>query len=284
MLRGVLLVLVVCTAFVFNASTAAAESTDTLLTDRDGVTVGSADADGAGALVGTLHAFNEPLTGPDAQTREEKETVQAQSVEGEVEEYDPWESFNEPMFTFNLKIDEHVLRPIARAYDNVMPDELQQALDRAFSNLGMVRRAVNSALQLKFVGSLREVSRFVINSTIGVAGLYDAAKTEFGIEKSNEDMGQTFAVWGFPNGPYLVLPFISPTTIRDAFGMLIDFFLDPISYFIPFVAKVAMKITDIVNERSLQLEVFENVERATLDLYSAVRNAYLQRRAKAIRE
>jgi phospholipid-binding lipoprotein MlaA len=233
----------------------------------------TSDARRGGALIAALDAF-EPSRAVDAQPQRTDE----------VEEYDPWESFNEPMFTFNYKLDQYVMKPVATGYDKVVPDQVKQSLDRAFTNLGMVKRAVNSALQLKFVGTAREVARFVINSTLGVAGFFDVAKNQFGIERSNEDMGQTLAVWGIENGPYLILPFLSPMTIRDGVGRAFDSLLDPLSYFAPLVARIAIKVTDTVNERSLNLEFFENVEAATVDLYSAVRNAYLQRRAKAIKE
>jgi len=219
-----------------------------------------------------------------AQSSEDQPVLAQGRPSEEIEEYDPWEPFNDPMFTFNYKLDQYVMRPIAQGYDKVVPDQVKQALDRAFTNLGFVPRAVNSSLQLKFVGTVREVARFVINSTLGIAGLFDVAKNAFGIEKSNEDMGQTLAVWGIGNGPYLVLPFLSPSTVRDTFGKLIDAVLDPISFFLPILARLGITVTDIVNDRSLNLDLFEDVERATLDLYTAVRNAYLQRRAKAIRE
>jgi phospholipid-binding lipoprotein MlaA len=112
----------------------------------------------------------------------------------------------------------------------------------------------------------------------------DVAKYQFGLEKSDEDTGQTMGFYGAGPGPYLVLPFLSPLTVRDAFGYAVDVAMDPINYFIPLLGSLGKKTEDIVNERALNLDKFESVEEATLDLYSAVRNAYLTRRKQQIAE
>jgi phospholipid-binding lipoprotein MlaA len=127
------------------------------------------------------------------------------------------------------------------------------------------------------------VARFGINSTIGLAGLFDVAKEGFGIEQRDEDTGQTFGVWGMGPGPYLVLPFLPPLTVRDGIGYVIDGAMTPYVYFIPWYATFAGTTTNTVNERSLNLDRYERVAEATVDLYSAVRNAYLQRRAAEIK-
>jgi phospholipid-binding lipoprotein MlaA len=200
------------------------------------------------------------------------------------EEYDPWEPFNEKTFWFNRKYDQYLLKPVATAYHKVVPDAVQTSLKNALTNVGVVRRLVNNVLQLNFPGVGREVSRFVINSTLGVAGFFDPAKAWFGIEKSDRDTGQTLGVWGMGNGPYLVLPFLPPLTVRDGIGFVVDVALDPVIYFAPFAATAGRTGATVVNDRSMNLELFENVEETTLDLYSAVRNGYLQRRAKVVRD
>ena len=206
-------------------------------------------------------------------------------LDAAIEEYDPWESFNESMFTFNRNLDTYVLKPAAQAYNFVVPDELQQMIDRGFDNIRVVPRVVNNLLQAKWAGAGREIARFLINSVVGIAGLWDMAKQEWGIEKSKEDFGQTLGVWGAGPGPYLILPFLPPMTIRDGIGTAVDGAMDPLSYFLPFIwERFAMKAGDIVNDRSLNLELFEGVEETTVDLYTAVRNAYLQRRARQIKE
>ena len=207
------------------------------------------------------------------------------SAAGDDFDQDPFEGFNELMFRFNREIlDRYFLKPIATAWDFVIPDPVQRGIHNAFDNLAVVRRVVNNALQLKLVGTAKEVARFTINSTFGVAGLFDVAKEGFGIEQSDEDTGQTFGVWGIGPGPYLVLPFLPPLTIRDGIGYAFDTAMTPYVYFIPWYATFGGTATNVVNERSLNLDRFERVAETTVDLYSAVRNAYLQRRAAAIRQ
>jgi phospholipid-binding lipoprotein MlaA len=206
-------------------------------------------------------------------------------LEPPVEEYDPWESYNEKMFTFNYNVDKYVLKPIAKAYNFVMPDEAQKMVDRGFSNIYWVPRFVNSLLQGKWSGAGRELARFLINSTVGIGGLWDMAKQEWGIEPSREDFGQTLGVWGIGPGPFLILPFMTPTTVRDAIGTAVDGAMDPLSYYIPFIwDRLGMRLGNLINERSLNLELFEGAEETTVDLYTSVRNGYLQRRARQIRE
>ena len=204
-------------------------------------------------------------------------------LEPPLEEYDPWEAFNERMFIFNYNADKYFFRPVAKAYNFVVPDELQRMIDRGFQNINFVPRFVNNLLQAKWGGAGRELARFLINSTIGIGGLWDMARQEWGIEASKEDFGQTLGVWGVGPGPFLILPFMAPMTVRDGIGIGVDGAMDPLSYFIPFIwERLVMKVVNLVNDRSLNLEFFEGVEETTVDLYTAVRNAYLQRRARQI--
>ena len=199
-------------------------------------------------------------------------------------ENDPWEGFNEKMFRFNREVlDRYVLKPIATGWNFIFPDPVQRGIHNVFDNLAVVRRVVNNALQLKFAGAATEVARFGINSTVGVVGFFDVAKDGFSIEQSDEDTGQTFGVWGMGPGPYLVLPFLPPLTVRDGVGYVIDGAMTPYIYFIPSYATFAGTATNTVNERSLNLDRYERVAETTVDLYSAVRNAYLQRRAAEIK-
>lgn len=202
---------------------------------------------------------------------------------GDREDYDPWAPFNERTFRFNHQLDRFVMKPAATAWDKALPDPVQRSLKNAFTNVAMPKRFVNSILQLKVAGAARELGRFVLNSTIGIAGFFDIAKAA-GVAESNEDTGQTLGRYGVGPGPYLVLPFLPPMTVRDGVGFAIDSLLDPLSYVAPFAANVGMTGTDTINTRAENLEVFEDVEESVLDLYSAVRNGYLQRRQKAIEE
>jgi len=208
------------------------------------------------------------------------------STTGEDQEYDPWEPFNETMFEFNRRLDRNVLKPVAKGYDFILPDMVQKGVRNAFENLGVVRRLVNNLLQLKLEGAGRELARFTINSTFGIAGLMDVARGPDGarIAPSDEDTGQTFGVYGIGPGPYLVLPLLPPLTVRDGIGYAADSAMNPLTYFLPIGATIGMRVTNTVNERSLNLDRFEQVEESVVDLYGAVRNGYLQRRTAAIKE
>lgn len=200
-------------------------------------------------------------------------------------EYDPWEPFNENVFEFNRKTDKYVLKPVATGYDRILPDLVQKGVRNAFENLGVVRRVVNNLLQLKFEGAGRELFRFAINSTYGVGGLIDVARADgLNIEPSDEDMGQTLGVYGIGPGPYLILPLMPPLTVRDGIGYAADGAMNPLNYVLPIGATIGMRALNTVNERSLNLDRFEQVEESVVDLYGAVRNGYLQRRAAAIKE
>lgn len=200
------------------------------------------------------------------------------------EPFDPWERFNERMFEFNRTLDRWVLKPVARGYRVVVPERAQIMIDNGFDNIAFVPRFVNSLLQGKFEGALREVSRFVLNSTLGIGGLFDAGKYA-GLEPSNEDFGQTLGVYGAGPGPYLVLPFLPPLTVRDGVGRGVDGLMDPLSWVLPlFWTRLGMKVGETVNDRALNYDLFEGVEETTLDLYSSVRHFYLKRREQQIRE
>lgn len=206
------------------------------------------------------------------------------SVAGQDFEEDPWEPFNEAMFSFNRQVDRTVIKPVATVWDALLPDLVRRSLGNAVDNLSAVRRVVNNLLQLKLEGAAREVVRFTVNSTFGIGGLFDVARDGVGIAQSDEDTGQTLGVYGVGPGPYLVLPLLPPMTVRDGIGFALDGAMNPLNYFIPIGATLGIYGTNVVNERSLHLDQFERVEESTIDLYSAVRNAYLQRRAAAIRE
>jgi phospholipid-binding lipoprotein MlaA len=199
--------------------------------------------------------------------------------------YDPWESFNEKTFAFNRNVDRWVLKPVAKVYNKIMPEPFQIMVSNGFDNISFVPRAVNSLLQGKWGGTGRELGRFLINSTLGVGGLFDPAKDYWGIQKSREDFGQTLGVWGSGPGPYVIVPFLEPLTVRDGIGKFVDGFMDPLSYVLPFFwDRLGMKLGDILNERSLNLELFQGFEESVIDMYSAVRHGYLKRREQLIKE
>lgn len=201
----------------------------------------------------------------------------------EFEDYDPWEPFNQKTFAFNRGVDRWVIKPVANGYNNVMPDPWQEGVGNALDNLAFVPRLVNCTLQGRFAGAGREILRFIVNSTIGLGGFMDIAGRE-GIQKCNGDTGQTLGVWGVGSGPYLILPFLPPLTVRDAVGYAVDAAMNPLSYFVPVAATFGTKAEDMVNDRSLHLDLYQGFEESTVDFYSGLRNAYLQRRQRLIEE
>jgi phospholipid-binding lipoprotein MlaA len=221
------------------------------------------------------------VPGPDGIAR--GATLTESAYEDDAPDYDPWQPFNEVMFSFNHDVlDRFLVKPAATGWQAITPLPVRKSIARAFDNLEMPRRLVNNLLQLRPIGAGREVARFVVNTTAGVAGLFDVA-TLVHVEKSDADTGQTFALYGLAAGPYLVLPTMPPLTVRDAIGRAADGALDPIGYFLPFIGNQAKSILSAVNERSLNLKLYANVEDSVLDLYSAARNGYLQRRRLVVR-
>jgi phospholipid-binding lipoprotein MlaA len=185
--------------------------------------------------------------------------------EDEFTEYDPWEGFNRAMFNFNRQLDRFVLKPVAKVWDFVVPDMAQQSLANAFDNIAMPRRFINSLLQLKPEGAGRELARFFLNISMGVGGFFDVA-TELGIPRSDEDTGQTLGYYGVGPGPYLVLPLLPPLTVRDGIGYAADAAMQPLGYVAPLEAAIGLRGGQVINDRSLNLETFEEFEQATYTL------------------
>ena len=232
-----------------------------------------------------LMAAAEPGVAPAPLVAQATKPAPASPPPADVEpvEYDPWERFNEKIFTFNYNFDKYLLKPVAKGYNFVMPDELQRMIGNAFDNINPVPKWANNLLQQNFKGFATEVGRFLINSTLGFGGLWDIARQEFGLQKTKVDFGQTLGKWGVGPGPYLILPFLPPLTVRDGIGYGVDGAMDPLSYVLPFIwDRLGMKIGDTINDRSLNLDLFQGFEETTVDMYSAVRNGYLQRRYNLI--
>jgi phospholipid-binding lipoprotein MlaA len=236
-----------------------------------------------GGLIGASRALAEEPQSTDA--------VAAQQVKGaasiemeQIEEYDPWEPYNEKMFSFNHDMfDRYLLKPVATGWDKVVPTEVQHGFSNAFNNVAVPKRVINNALQGKFKQATDEVFRFLFNTIFGVAGFFDVAKAA-GLEQSDADTGQTLGKWGVGPGPYVILPFLPPLTARDGVGLVADVAMDPMSFVAPLGSTFGKWGGDGINTRSQNLELFQSVEESTVDLYSAVRNAYLQRRQRAIAE
>lgn len=197
---------------------------------------------------------------------------------------DPIEPVNRAIFTFNDKAYYWFFKPVAKGYNVVVPQGVRVAVRNFFSNIGTPVRVANNLLQGKFRATGTELLRFTINSTIGMAGLFDPAHDGFHLEKKDADLGQTLGRYGLGQGMYLVLPFLGPTTLRDGAGQAGDLFLDPVSYITPTEASVEVNAYKRENGLSLRIGEYEDLTGSALDPYVAVRDAYAQHRAGKVRE
>jgi phospholipid-binding lipoprotein MlaA len=196
---------------------------------------------------------------------------------------DPLAPFNEKMFWFNLKLDDYVLRPVASVYGDILPEPVRRHIDTFWDNINVVPRFANNLFQFKLLDAGGEVSRFAINSTLGLAGFFDVADPWFGLKEHDNDFGLTLHHYGVPMGPYLVLPFMGPSTIRDTVGRIADGSMNPMNYtlptwWMPTAIQAGVEVEDAVNYRSLNMQLFEDVDRYAIDLYGAVQDGYLQHR------
>ena len=196
---------------------------------------------------------------------------------------DPWEGFNRAMFTVNDGLDRWVLEPVAKGYDVITPLPLEQCISNFFKNLRVPLNGLNGLLQGKPINAASDVGRFTVNTTLGLAGFLDPA-TYFGLVRHDEDFGQTLGVWGVPNGPYLVIPLLGPSTVRDTGGLAVDSVLTPGWYFLDAAVTVGSRVVDSVNSRALVLDDVERARNASFDFYGFVRNAYLSRRASLLHD
>lgn len=193
---------------------------------------------------------------------------------------DPFESFNRGVYRFNDTLDKTVAKPAAIGYDKVMPELGKTMISNFFSNLDDVLVTANDLLQFKFAQGLSDGMRVLVNSTVGVGGLIDVASMN--LEKHNEDFGQTLGYWGIGSGPYLMLPILGPSSIRDGLGDLADSQISVLGRTYPVHVRNKLYLTRAVNRRA-QLLSGENVmEGAIIDRYSFIRDAYLQRRVSLV--
>ncbi|MBF7730813.1 MlaA family lipoprotein [Pseudomonas sp. N040] len=190
------------------------------------------------------------------------------------EEDDPWESFNRPIFTFNDTLDTYALKPLAQGYQAVTPDPVEDSVHNFFGNLGDVKNLANDLLQGKLHEAGVDTARVLFNTTFGVLGLFDVA-SKMDLKRSNEDFGVTMGVWGVNTGPYLVLPLLGPSTVRDAVGKIPDTFVEPYRYVSDVPVRNSARGLDVVDTRANLLKAEELI---TGDKYVFIRNAYLQNR------
>lgn len=200
----------------------------------------------------------------------------------EVSTPDPIEPWNRLMFQFNDKLYFWVLKPAAKGYNAVVPRGARVSVRNFFHNITTPIRFVNSLLQGKPKAAVIEVTRFGVNSTLGIGGLFDVAKKSFNLRGQDEDLGLTLGHYGMGEVFYLVLPFFGPSTLRDTFGRVGDGFLDPVNYVSPIRDSVAIHAYDTLNDTSLQLGDYEDLKEASIDPYLAVKDAYVQHRKSLI--
>jgi phospholipid-binding lipoprotein MlaA len=214
----------------------------------------------------------------------DKETEREDTVE-EVTIADPIEPFNRVMFQFNDKLYFWALKPVARGYNAVVPEPVRLSVRNCFRNVKMPIRFVNSLFQGKFMGAGTELARFGINTTMGVAGFFDVAKSKFDLDPYDEDFGQTLGFYGMGGLMYIVWPILGPSTVRDTIGTAGDSFLNPVSYigyFGPYEAALGVSAYEQINKTSLVLGTYEEMKDSSLEPYIGERDAYIQYRKKQI--
>lgn len=193
---------------------------------------------------------------------------------------DPWEGYNRLMYSFNTKFDKYLVRPVGVAYDTVVPDVVQRRVTSFFSNLKEPRTLVNQLLQGQPVGAATTLGRFVINTTAGVGGMFDPA-SEWELDRADEDLGQTFASWGWDDSRYFVVPLYGPKTVRDFVSGFGDSPLNPTGYIDNQGVSIALKVVQIGSMRSAALPL-DKMRAEALDEYTFVRDAWMQKRKSQI--
>lgn len=194
---------------------------------------------------------------------------------------DPFEPFNRGVFTFNDKLDEAVLVPVSTAYVNVLPSMVRTGVNNFFGNIGDVWSFANSVAQLKLQNSAETFMRVNVNTFFGLGGLLDVA-TEAGIDRHDEDFGQTLGRWGVGAGPYIVLPVLGPSTLRDTVAKPVDLYGDGLNALNDVAWRNSLTVLRVVDKRSQYLRAGRLIDDAALDKYSFTRDAFLQRRRSLI--
>lgn len=196
---------------------------------------------------------------------------------------DPVEGFNRAMFAFNEGLDTVLIKPVAQGYDAALPVPVKTGVTNFFGNIADLFIGVNNLLQGKPDQALSDLGRVAINSTIGILGLFDVA-TEAGLEKHEEDFGQTFGRWGMGDGAYVVIPVFGPRTVRDTAGLILDVAVDPIGDIDHVPTRNSLAALRLIDTRADLLPADKVIEEAALDKYAYVRDGYLQRRRNLVHD
>lgn len=214
-------------------------------------------------------------------------TSQTTTADGEVEVYDPMEGVNRGVFAFNDAVDDVLLKPVAKGYRAVVPKPVRSGLRNFLNNLRSPIVIANQLLQGDLEGTGNALVRVAVNTTVGVGGLFDVAATG-GIKDEPEDFGQTLGVWGVGHGPYMVLPLLGPSSVRDGTGMLVDSFADPVRLYLFNTGRESVHYVRVglsaLDKREELLDVMEDLEKNSFDYYAAMRSAYIQRREALVND
>lgn len=195
-------------------------------------------------------------------------------------EKDPWESFNRSIYTFNSVLDGYILKPVAKGYRAVTPDFLEDGIENFFSNASEILTILNDLLQGKFAQGGQDTLRFIVNSTVGIGGFIDIG-SRIGLDKHKEDFGQTLAVWGVSDGPFVVLPFLGPRTLRDSFTYIPDSAMSLINTVEDEPTRLGLTAASFI---SLRASLLDAETLAAGDKYTFIRDAYLQNRTFMIND
>lgn len=195
-------------------------------------------------------------------------------------EDDPWEGFNRSMFAFNDTIDTYALKPLAQGYRTVTPDFLEEGIGNVFNNVGEVRNLTNNLLQGKLHAAGVDTARLLFNSTFGLLGFFDVA-SKMGLQRNDEDFGQTLGVWGLGSGPYLVLPFLGPSTVRDGIARVPDSYTGMYMHIDHERTRYQLLGLDVLSTRASFLDAERLIQG---DKYTFLRNVYLQNREFKVRD
>jgi phospholipid-binding lipoprotein MlaA len=229
-----------------------------------------------------LPALNEKNT--EQKASEKEEIIEDEGEEETVKIADPLSPWNKAMYHVNDKVYFWLLKPVSQEYSRVVPEDIRLSVSNVFQNLTSPIRFVSSLLQLKMRDAGNELLRFVYNSTAGIGGLADVARTDLRINRKEEDIGQAIGHYGIGHGFYIVWPFLGPSSLRDTVGRVGDMFLDPVSYVNPVEAAAGITVYDKVNETSFHIGDYEDLKKSAVDPYISIRDAYVQYRNKKVRE